>query len=169
MWLKDGGFVEKVKNWWDSFHFFGSSSFVLAKKIKALKWEIKTWNLEEFGDERARNKASYEELKMLGRIEEGRQLTEEEKARRRRISREVEASILQEEICWRQKSRVRWLKEGDKCTKFFHLVANANRRNNSIKSLIVNGCLLQILQLLAITLLAFMTLCSRSPSVGDRS
>jgi hypothetical protein len=34
---------------------------------------------------------------------------------------------------------VRWLKEGDKCTKFFHQVANANRRNNSIESLIVNG------------------------------
>jgi hypothetical protein len=83
--------------------------------------------LEEFGDVRARNKVSYEELKMLDKTEEGRQLTEKEKARRRRISRKVEASILQEEICCRQKSRVRWLKEGDKCTKFFHLVANANR------------------------------------------
>jgi hypothetical protein len=29
-------------------------------------------------------------------------------------------------------------KEGDKCTKFFHQVASANRRNNSIESLIVN-------------------------------
>jgi hypothetical protein len=95
--------------------------------------------LEEFGDVGARNKASCEELKMLDRIVEGRQLTEEEKMRRIRVSREVENSILQEEICWRQKSRVRWLKEGDKCTKFFHLVANANRRNNSIESLIVDG------------------------------
>jgi hypothetical protein len=50
IWLKDEGFVEKVKIWWDSFHFFGSPSFVLAKKLRALKWEIKKWNLEEFGD-----------------------------------------------------------------------------------------------------------------------
>jgi hypothetical protein len=34
---------------------------------------------------------------------------------------------------------VRWLKEGDKCIKFFHQVASANRRNNTIESLIVNG------------------------------
>jgi hypothetical protein len=46
---------------------------------------------------------------------------------------------LQEEICWRQKSRIKLLKEGDKCTKFFHQVANANRRTNYIESLLVNG------------------------------
>jgi hypothetical protein len=45
---------------------------VLAKKLKALKWEIKRWNLEEFGDVREMNKASCEELKALDRIEEGR-------------------------------------------------------------------------------------------------
>ena len=43
----------------------------MAKKLKALKWEIKRWNLEEFGDVRERNKASCEELKALDRTEEG--------------------------------------------------------------------------------------------------
>jgi hypothetical protein len=45
---------------------------VLAKKLKALKWEIKRWNVEEFGDVREKNKASREELKVLDRIEEVR-------------------------------------------------------------------------------------------------
>jgi hypothetical protein len=139
MWLKEEGFVAKVRGWWDSFHFVGSSSFVLAKKLKALKWEIKRWNVEEFGDVRDKNKASNEELKVLDRIEEGRSLTEEEKERKRQICRELEASLLQEEISWRQKSRIRWLKEGDKCTKFFHQVANSNRRNNSIEEMVVDG------------------------------
>jgi hypothetical protein len=139
MWLKEEGFVTKIKGWWDSFQFFGSPSFVLANKLKALKWEIKRWNLEEFGDIREKNKAWCEELKALDRTEEVRHLTEAEKDRRRQVSRELEASLLQEEISWRQKSRIRWLKEGDKCTKFFHQMANANRRNNSIESLVVNG------------------------------
>jgi hypothetical protein len=45
------------------------------------------------------------------------------------------------EISWRQKSRVLWLK-GDKCTKFFHWLANSNRRFNSIQSLSVNGSII---------------------------
>jgi hypothetical protein len=54
------------------------------------------------------------------------------------VIRDLENSILQEEISWRQKSRVLWLKEGDKCTKFFHRVANSNRRFNAIESLSIN-------------------------------
>jgi hypothetical protein len=47
--------------------------------------------------------------------------------------------IYNTDLSKKKKSRIRWLKEGDKCTKFFHQVANANRRNNSIESLVVNG------------------------------
>jgi hypothetical protein len=139
MWLKEEGFVEKIRIWWDSFQFYGTPSFVLAKKLRALKGEIKKWNMEEFGHVRERHKASSEVLKLLDRIEEGRQLTGEEKTGRRQLSRDLEATLLQEEINWKQKSRIKWLKEGDKCTKFFHQVANAHRRNNSIESLVVNG------------------------------
>ena len=37
MWLKEEGFMDKIRSWWDSFSFQGSPSFVLAKKLKALK------------------------------------------------------------------------------------------------------------------------------------
>jgi hypothetical protein len=139
MWLKEEGFVDKVRDWWGSFSFDGTPSFVLAKKLQALKRKIKEWNSEVFGDVGARIKAWAEEVKSLDSFEEIRGLSDEEKERRSRLVSDLEGSLLQEEICWRQKSRIRWLKEGDKCTKFFHQVANANRRNNSIDSLYVNG------------------------------
>jgi hypothetical protein len=106
--------------------------------LKALKREIKRWNLEVFGNVGTRNKTWVEELELLDRYEVERGLLEEEE-RRRLLASKLEASLLQDEICWRQKSMVRWFKEGDKCTKFFHHMANANRRNNSIESLTLNG------------------------------
>jgi hypothetical protein len=42
-----------------------------------------------------------------------------------------------EEVSWRQKSRVMWLKEEDQCTKFFLSIANLNRRYNSMDSLFI--------------------------------
>ena len=39
------------------------------------------------------------------------------------------------------KNLVKWLKEGDKCTKFFHLMANSNKRFNTIDSLLIDGSL----------------------------
>ena len=40
---------------------------------------------------------------------------------------------------WRQKSREVWLKEGDRNTRFFHEMANSQRRHNDIVSLKING------------------------------
>ncbi|RVW39059.1 Transposon TX1 uncharacterized 149 kDa protein [Vitis vinifera] len=48
---------------------------------------------------------------------------------------ELEEVILREEIHWRQKARVKWVKEGDCNSKFFHKVANGKRNRKFIKVL----------------------------------
>jgi len=49
---------------------------------------------------------------------------------------DIETQILdraqQEETLWRQKSRIRWLKDGEKNTKFFHKTTAQHRMNNFI-------------------------------------
>ena len=44
-----------------------------------------------------------------------------------------------EEVHWRQLSRELWLREGDRNTGFFHRMANAHRRNNSMDKIKING------------------------------
>jgi hypothetical protein len=40
--------------------------------------------------------------------------------------------LRQEEVTWRQKSRINWLASGDRNTKFFHVFANARKQINTI-------------------------------------
>jgi hypothetical protein len=47
----------------------------------------------------------------------------------------VEILLEQEEIHWLQRSRVNWLSQGDKNTRFFHQFASARRKKNMIKRL----------------------------------
>jgi hypothetical protein len=93
IWLKEEGFVNKVRSWWSSFSFMGSPSFVLAKKLRALKGEIKRWNKEVFGNVGARNKTWAEEPELLDRFEEVRRLSKEDKERRRILVSDLEASL----------------------------------------------------------------------------
>ena len=72
---------------------------------------------------------------------ERRELADIEKSERLWLINDLETNIYLEEICWRQKSRVIWLKEGDKNTKYFHKVANSHRRHNSIRNLSIHGVL----------------------------
>ena len=50
MWLRVDNFVDKVKTWWASYLFQGTPSFILAKKLAALKLDLKKWNESEFGN-----------------------------------------------------------------------------------------------------------------------
>jgi hypothetical protein len=123
------------------YNFQGTPSFILAKKLKALKGDIINWNKTVFGNVGALIKERVEELKALETTAEGGGLSEEEMERKRQLCKDLERALLQEEISWRRKSRIKWLKEGDKCTKFFHMMANSNKRHNTIDLLLIDGVL----------------------------
>jgi hypothetical protein len=44
--------------------------------------------------------------------------------------------LVQEEIYWRQRGKIHWLKEGDMNTKFFHLSASTRQRAKKIEKLV---------------------------------
>jgi hypothetical protein len=97
---------------------------------------LKTRNVEVFGTVERNKRKLLEELQVFDTIEGSRALGEGELLKMVEIVSEIERCSLLEEVSWRQKSRVTWIK-GDKCTKFFHSIANSNRRYNSIDSLLI--------------------------------
>ena len=50
MWPNVKGLKDLLKGWWQGLSFRGSSSYVLAAKLKALKCILKAWNKEVFGN-----------------------------------------------------------------------------------------------------------------------
>ena len=75
----------------------------------------------------------------MERVEEQRPLSDEERVSQEQSKSEYENLLILEEIHWRQKSCATWLQEGDKNNRFFHQVANSNRRFNSIDRLSIQG------------------------------
>eukprot|EP00253_Pinus_taeda_P008598 PITA_08598 len=101
-----------------------------------LKAEIKRWNTNTFGNILKEKERIIEGIKQTQQkiISEGR--TEELAQKEQDMENKLLAREEQEEVLWRQKSRIRWLKEGEKNTKFFHRSTIQRRMRNNISQII---------------------------------
>lgn len=82
MLLELEGFVDLVKNWWDSFLVEGIPSFIFTKKLKASKEEVKKWNKQVFGNLGESKARVLDSFHFLDEKEGIEGLTEEDKVRR---------------------------------------------------------------------------------------
>jgi hypothetical protein len=89
MWLKSDGFVEQVQRWWETYEFHGFPSYVLANKLKALKVDLKKWNVDVFGDVGKKKNELLEGIRELECIDEDQELVEEERVRKIDMIREL--------------------------------------------------------------------------------
>ena len=101
--------------------------------------DLKKWSEEEFGNVENRLRKLWKDLNDLELIADSQPLTNEEILEKDQLRTKLEKVTLMEEICWRQKSRALWIREGDRNTKFFHKTANSHRRFNTIDNLEVDG------------------------------
>ncbi|RVW28221.1 hypothetical protein CK203_083720 [Vitis vinifera] len=136
MWLLHPEFKEKFRDWWQEYTVEGWEGHKFMRKLKFIKSKLKEWNIVAFGDLRERKKHILSDLGRIDLIEQKGNLNLDLVSERTLRRKELEDLLLKEEVQWRQKSRVKWIKEGDCNSKFFHRVATGRRSRKFIKSLI---------------------------------
>ncbi|KAH7846593.1 hypothetical protein Vadar_015807 [Vaccinium darrowii] len=97
MWLLTEGFVERVGEWWNNYSVIGKPSFVLAKKMKLLKEDLRKWNIEIFGRLEFQKDKAVDVICHWDMEEQVRDLTEEEKLLRDNAKEEFGEDMLVKE------------------------------------------------------------------------
>ncbi|XP_071940368.1 uncharacterized protein [Coffea arabica] len=102
----------------------------LAAKLREVKRQAQLWSREVFGDifERVR-KAGGEVLRLEGLFVNDP--SEPNLIALQEVRAVLRNSLMVDEGYWRQKARVKWIREGDKNSKYFHYVV-ADRRAKAV-------------------------------------
>lgn len=132
MWFQHKSFKESILSWWNQPQTKGWAAFRLQKTLLFIKEKLKIWNREVFGSLAQQKEILSQQIDHLDHKESDSGLTEEELGLRKKLKEEIQDIANKEEISWKQKSRINWLKHGDNNTSFFHKFANGRKARNFI-------------------------------------
>jgi hypothetical protein len=133
-WIKRDNCEEVIRSAW-AHPQHGTKMFCLCQKIKAYRVALLQWSKQGIFSLPRTIKALKTNLCDIDtHIQENWQ-DQARLAERNEIRKELNHLISQEEIYWRQRSRISWMKDGDRNTKFFHECASQRKRKNEISYL----------------------------------
>ncbi|KAL2223667.1 UNVERIFIED_CONTAM: hypothetical protein Sindi_3080900, partial [Sesamum indicum] len=130
MWITHPGFLEVVRRNWQ-YPTIGSGMVRLQQKLTRLKHCLKEWNRTVFGNVFDRVAAAERDLKEADEAYDinpcDRTLVE-----RSRCSAVLVRVLTQEEAFWKQKAGIKWAKDGERNTRYFHSLVQKRRFRGTI-------------------------------------
>jgi mannosylglycoprotein endo-beta-mannosidase len=134
-WVSMPGFLECVSNSWEKESHKSYSSAIVADKMKRLRYELKKWHVS-LTKLKALIQKCNEVILALDTLEERRSLFRVEFNFRNIVKLHLDELLLAECNYWRKRCTIRWIKQGEDNTKFFHAMATERYRRNTIAMLI---------------------------------
>ncbi|KAK1697051.1 hypothetical protein QYE76_013748 [Lolium multiflorum] len=130
MWESHEQFRPHVADSWQAQGPAGTMTELKAK-LTRLSSSLDVWGRNTFGSVQKEIRELEFRLGVLQSSTDRQGPSEEES----RVVERLAALYQREETMWRQRSRVQWLAEGDKNTRFFHLRASQRKKKNRVARL----------------------------------
>jgi hypothetical protein len=129
MWERESSLCQQIGEAW--IHQLPANDLAdIHKKLGVTLDSVSNWSKSEFGSVNKQIrllKCRLEELQRKDFV--GNQ--EEIKS----VSSRLDEILLREEVMWKQRSRIEWLREGDQNTRYFHRKASGRAKKNKISRL----------------------------------
>jgi hypothetical protein len=133
--LEDSDFKDMVTKVWANQQFTGWMGYILKERLKGLKEAIKKWNSEVYGEVDSKIQKLRSDIEDMDLRSERMGISDDEVLLCKGWFKELWKLLKSKDAISFQKSRAKWLKEGDANSKYFHACVKNRGRQNSIKAL----------------------------------
>ncbi|XP_060965251.1 uncharacterized protein LOC133034222 [Cannabis sativa] len=126
MWARDPRCYWVVKEAWAK-RLHSNPMVNFHRKAKNTRRKLSQWNKDQF------RKLSFQVKEANSYLQHTEQSNPDDLNAIEAARQQLKEALLWEEIHWKQKSRIQWLQEGDRCSKFFMTSTIVRRRKSFIQ------------------------------------